>query len=90
MTLHPKVAEVTERVIERSRDGRARYLDLIERQKDEGTRRSVLSCGNLAHAFAASGEDKSTIRRRAPPIWLSSPPIMTCCPPMRPIIAIPS
>ncbi len=63
MTLHPKVAEVTARVIERSRDGRARYLDLIERQKDEGTRRSVLSCGNLAHAFAASGEDKSTIRQ---------------------------
>ncbi|WP_420607511.1 phosphogluconate dehydratase [Novosphingopyxis sp.] len=63
MTLHSKVAEVTERVIEKSREGRARYLDLIDRQREEGTRRSVLSCGNLAHAFAASGEDKSTIRQ---------------------------
>ncbi len=67
MTLHPKVAEVTERIIAKSREGRARYLDLIERQRDEGTRRSVLSCGNLAHAFAASGEDKAAIRtERAP------------------------
>ena len=67
MTLHPKVAEITERVIARSREGRARYLDLIDRQQGEGTRRSVLSCGNLAHAFAASGEDKATIRtERAP------------------------
>ena len=63
MTLHPKVAEVTERIIAKSREGRGRYLDLIDRQREEGTRRSVLSCGNLAHAFAASGEDKATIRQ---------------------------
>ncbi|MBH9537245.1 phosphogluconate dehydratase [Novosphingopyxis sp. YJ-S2-01] len=67
MSLHPKVAEVTERVIEKSREGRARYLDLIDRQREEGTRRSVLSCGNLAHAFAASGEDKATIRQERAP-----------------------
>ncbi len=63
MTLHPKVAQVTERIIAKSRDGRLRYLELIDRQREEGTRRSVLSCGNLAHAFAASGEDKATIRQ---------------------------
>src|SRR3546814_6547940 len=32
------------------------------RQRDAGTNRGVLSCGNLAHAFAASGEDKPVIR----------------------------
>ena len=62
MTLHPAIAEVTERILRRSRDGRQRYLDLIARQRDEGVHRPKLSCGNLAHGFAASGEDKATIR----------------------------
>ena len=62
MTLHPVLARVTDRIIERSRDGRRRYLDLIERQRDAGVNRPKLSCGNLAHGFAASGEDKPAIR----------------------------
>lgn len=62
MSLNPTVAKVTERIIDRSREGRARYLDLIERQKDAGVNRPSLSCGNLAHGFAASGEDKPIIR----------------------------
>ena len=60
--LHPVVAAVTARIIERSRPGRAAYLDLIDRQRDAGTNRGNLSCGNLAHGFAASGEDKPAIR----------------------------
>ena len=62
MSLNPTIAKVTQRIVERSRDGRRRYLDLIERQRDEGVHRPKLSCGNLAHGFAASGEDKPTIR----------------------------
>ncbi len=62
MSLHPTVAEVTDRIVERSRNGRRRYLDLIERQRDAGVNRPKLSCGNLAHGFAASGEDKPVIR----------------------------
>ena len=62
MTLNDTVARVTDRIVERSRDGRARYLDLIERARDEGVHRPTLSCGNLAHGFAASGEDKATIK----------------------------
>ncbi|MEO1921384.1 MAG: phosphogluconate dehydratase [Sphingomonadaceae bacterium] len=62
MTLDPTIEKVTQRIVEKSRDGRTRYLDLIERMGEEGPRRSALSCGNLAHAFAASGEDKATIR----------------------------
>jgi phosphogluconate dehydratase len=53
---------VTARVIERSKPGRAAYLDLIARQRDAGVNRPTLSCGNLAHGFAASGEDKPAIR----------------------------
>ncbi len=59
--LHPVVAAVTERVIARSRDGRRAYLDLIEREREAGVHRPKLACGNLAHGFAASGEDKSAI-----------------------------
>ena len=67
MTLHPEVEAVTARVIERSRPGRERYLELIARERDGGVDRPSLSCGNLAHGFAASGEDKAAIRGgRAP------------------------
>ena len=59
--LHPEVAAVTERVIARSRDGRRAYLDLIERERDAGVHRPMLGCGNLAHGFAAAGEDKPAI-----------------------------
>lgn len=60
--LHPVTAAVTARIIEKSKPGRQRYLDLIARQGEAGVNRDRLSCGNLAHAFAASGDDKSTIR----------------------------
>ncbi|BAK67884.1 phosphogluconate dehydratase [Sphingobium sp. SYK-6] len=60
--LHPVIARVTERVTARSAASRLRYLDLIERGRDAGTNRDMLSCGNLAHGFAASGEDKPAIR----------------------------
>jgi phosphogluconate dehydratase len=62
MTLHPAVAAVTNRIIERSAPTRRRYLDLIERQRDAGVDRSRMGCGNLAHGFAAAGEDKAAIR----------------------------
>jgi phosphogluconate dehydratase len=60
--LHPTIAAVTERIVERSARKRRTYLDLIERGRDAGTNRQRLSCGNLAHGFAASGEDKPVIR----------------------------
>ena len=60
--LHPVIAKVTERIVKRSAPRRRQYLDLIERGRDAGTNRAQLSCGNLAHAFAASGEDKPAIR----------------------------
>lgn len=67
MTLHPTLSAVTDRIIARSRAGRTAYLDLIAREADNGLNRSVLSCGNLAHGFAASEGDKAAIRSgRAP------------------------
>ena len=60
--IHATVEAVTARIIERSKPGRAAYLDLIARQRDAGVNRPALSCGNLAHGFAASGDDKAAIR----------------------------
>ncbi len=62
MTLHPAIAAVTNRIIERSRPRRAAYLALMAEEAERGTQRGTLSCGNLAHAFAAAGEDKPAIR----------------------------
>jgi phosphogluconate dehydratase len=62
MALHPAIASVTERIIERSKPTRRRYLDLMAEQKERGINRPRLSCGNFAHGFAASGEDKEAIR----------------------------
>ena len=60
--LHFTIEAVTARIMERSKPGRRAYLDLIAKQRDAGVNRPVLSCGNLAHGFAASGEDKASIR----------------------------
>ncbi|HET6524724.1 phosphogluconate dehydratase [Sphingopyxis sp.] len=63
--LNPVIAAVTDRITQRSAPRRAAYLDLMDRQRDAGTNRGNLSCGNLAHGFAASGEDKPVIRTGA-------------------------
>jgi phosphogluconate dehydratase len=65
MPVIPAVAAVTQRIVERSRASRASYLDMIARARDAGTNRTALSCGNLAHGFAAAGEDKPVIRAGA-------------------------
>ncbi|MDP5335628.1 MAG: dihydroxy-acid dehydratase, partial [Paracoccaceae bacterium] len=61
MSLHDQVARVTDRIEERSRDSRARYLDLMRRAAAEGPRRAHLSCSNQAHAYAAMGRDQATM-----------------------------
>ena len=61
--MNPVVEAVTERILKRSKTRRTGYLDLIARQRDGGTNRHNLACGNLAHGFAASGADKDAIKR---------------------------
>ena len=67
MALNPTIASVTDRIIERSKPSRRRYLDLMAEQKERGINRPRLSCGNFAHGFAASGEDKEAISHLAGP-----------------------
>lgn len=61
--LHSTVAKVTEDIEGRSRRPRQDYLDLMARSRDLRPQRGQLSCGNLAHGFAACGDDdKDAIR----------------------------
>ena len=61
--LSPKIAEVTARIVERSREARADYLERMDAANKSGPGRGKLSCANWAHAFAAQPEgDKRTMR----------------------------
>ncbi|MDQ0009362.1 phosphogluconate dehydratase [Luteibacter jiangsuensis] len=63
MSIHPTLAEVTRRIVERSRTSRAAYLAKIDGARGKGAKRHHLSCGNLAHGFAACAEtDKDALR----------------------------
>ncbi|WP_421246641.1 phosphogluconate dehydratase [Aeromonas sanarellii] len=55
---HPVITLVTDRIRERSTARRARFLARIQRQAEQGKTRASLSCGNLAHAVAASSCDE--------------------------------
>ncbi|MDQ2138177.1 phosphogluconate dehydratase [Alcaligenaceae bacterium C4P045] len=63
MTLHATVRHVTDRIVARSTDTRARYLAQIEHDRKQGPTRAGMSCTNLAHAFAAAPvNDKLMLR----------------------------
>jgi phosphogluconate dehydratase len=66
--MHPVTAEVTERIVARSRDTRADYLDRMEAARRAGPGRAKLNCANFAHAFAAApDDDKARLRNPAAP-----------------------
>ena len=61
--MHPIITKVTNRIIERSRPTRQDYLARMTTLKEQSPHRSTLSCGNLAHGFAAcSQQDKDTLK----------------------------
>ncbi len=62
MSLNAEIAAVTDRIIERSKPGRAAYLALIDRERDTGVDRPMLGCANLAHGFAGTEEDRETMK----------------------------
>ncbi|GAB4384270.1 phosphogluconate dehydratase [Albidovulum sp.] len=71
MPVHAKIAEVTDRIAQRSAAFRTAYLERIRRAAEEGPARAHLSCGNQAHAYAAMGEDKDRLAAsRAPNIGI--------------------
>ena len=66
MSLHPRVSEVTQRIVDRSRWTRERYLAQIRMAAKNGPRRGSLGCANQAHGFAAcTAGDKTALRQGA-------------------------
>ena len=67
-SLDPVVARVTDRIIERSKEGRARYAALMASEADRAADRArAMPCSNLAHGFAAAQEDAASIAAGAGP-----------------------
>ncbi|AIY19293.1 phosphogluconate dehydratase [Pimelobacter simplex] len=65
---HPVLAEVTARLVERSRATRSAYLDRVRGAAVRGPARGRLACANLAHAFAAAeGGAKTELARGQKP-----------------------
>jgi phosphogluconate dehydratase len=63
MTIHPRIAEVTERIAARSANTRAAYLERIRQAAARDPSRAALSCSNLAHGFAACDlHDKQALK----------------------------
>lgn len=64
MALNDQIARVTDRIVERSKPLRQPYMERMAAARDEGPNRAHLTCGNLAHAFAASNAgDKEALAR---------------------------
>ncbi|AVO38125.1 phosphogluconate dehydratase [Pukyongiella litopenaei] len=61
MDLHPKLAEVTDRIRTRSAQSRAAYLDRMAQARDSGPARAHLSCSGQAHAYAGAGDDQQAL-----------------------------
>jgi phosphogluconate dehydratase len=63
MALHPTIETVTERIRRRSAADRARYLQRVADAQQAEPHRGRLSCGNLAHGFAAcDAEGKQALK----------------------------
>lgn len=61
--MDPVIQKVTDRIIARSVHSRDIYLARLEKARLKGPHRGVLSCGNLAHGFAACNQqDKGDLR----------------------------
>ncbi len=61
--MHPRVQAVTERLIERSRPTRERYLAQMGAAASQGPQRGQLQCANFAHGVAGCGsDDKQSLR----------------------------
>lgn len=59
--MNPVVEQVTQSLRQRSRAGRLAYLDRCARSGDQHPPKKSLSCGNIAHGYAACGEEEKQL-----------------------------
>jgi phosphogluconate dehydratase len=68
---HTTILSVTQRIIERSKRSRSTYLAAMTQAGENFPQRGVLSCGNLAHGFAACDtSDKEKLKGNTPNIGI--------------------
>ncbi len=66
--MRPDLQRILDRICHRSAEARAAYLDRMAAQRRQGPNRGALSCGNLAHGFAACGAaDKAALMGQETP-----------------------
>ncbi|MGB3753846.1 MAG: phosphogluconate dehydratase [Parerythrobacter sp.] len=65
--LHNTLHRVTQRVIANSQGSRTRYLDLVTRAAEDRPDRTIMSCSNLAHAYAGAEMDQDALKRHSGP-----------------------
>ncbi|WP_372828563.1 phosphogluconate dehydratase [Polaromonas sp.] len=72
MTLHPTIADVTERVRNRSRASRQAYLQRLDTTATRAISVDRMGCGNIAHAVAGMPLDDrfKVVTQRAPNIGI--------------------
>jgi phosphogluconate dehydratase len=63
--LNDTVARVTDRIIERSAQGRQAYLSRMRSAAEDGPARAHLSCSGQAHAYAGAGSDQDALATRS-------------------------
>ncbi|MBY2921172.1 phosphogluconate dehydratase [Rhizobium leguminosarum] len=62
MSAHARISAITDRIVERSKPSRERYLERLRAAASKSVARSVLGCANLAHGFAVcSPADKDAL-----------------------------
>ncbi|MFL5011932.1 phosphogluconate dehydratase [Rhizobium sp.] len=62
MSAQARISAITDRIVERSKPSRERYLERLRAAASQGVQRSVLGCANLAHGFAVcSPADKDAL-----------------------------
>ena len=72
MPVNKILLEVTDRIIERSKESREKYVDRMKSSVEKGPRRAHLSCGNQAHAYAAMGlEQRNISKQKCSEYWYS-------------------
>lgn len=66
--MNQQIIDVTNRIIERSKPTRDKYLQDMKKACEDGVTRKNLHCGNLAHAFAGcSSHEKSELSENVTP-----------------------
>lgn len=61
--IHPTIEKVYESIVKRSQSSRGNYLREMKQYFNSGINRASMSCGNLAHSFAAcSMQDKLKLK----------------------------